>query len=119
MIANHPLPGEVIRADKNLKFISVAFVGIDHIDTDACKEQGVAISNTGGYCDDAVAELAVGLALDCLRNITECNAAVQSGGGKILLSATPRYRAAAERAHWPAMSLRDGLSASSGPGQSA
>lgn len=82
MIANHPLPCEVIRADKNLKFISVAFVGIDHIDTDACKEQGVAISNTGGYCDDAVAELAVGLALDCLRNITECNAAVQSGGGK-------------------------------------
>ena len=82
MIANHPLPGEVIRADKNLKFISVAFVGIDHIDTDACKEQGVAISNTGGYCDDAVAELAVGLALDCLRNITECNAAVRSGGGK-------------------------------------
>ena len=28
MIANHPLPGDVIRADKNLKFISVAFVGI-------------------------------------------------------------------------------------------
>ena len=82
MIANHPLPGEVIRADKNLKFISVAFVGIDHIDTDACKELGIAISNTGGYCDDAVAELAVGLALGCLRNITECNAAVQSGGGK-------------------------------------
>ena len=82
MIANHPLPGEVIRADKNLKFISVAFVGIDHIDTDACREMGVAISNTGGYCDDAVAELAVGLALSCLRNIPECNAAVQSGGGK-------------------------------------
>ena len=82
MIANHPLPGQVIQADKNLKFISVAFVGIDHIDTDACKEKNVGISNTGGYCDDAVAELAVGLTLDCLRNITECNAAVQAGLGK-------------------------------------
>ena len=49
MIANHPLPGEVIRADENLKFISVAFVGIDHVDTDACREKGIAISNTGGY----------------------------------------------------------------------
>ncbi len=49
MIANHPLPGEVIRADKNLKFISVAFVGIDHVDVDDCKEKGVGNSNTGGY----------------------------------------------------------------------
>ena len=35
IIANHPLPGEVIRADKNLKLVSVAFVGIDHVDVDA------------------------------------------------------------------------------------
>jgi len=82
IIANHPLPGEVIRADENLKLISVAFVGIDHVDTDACKEKGVLISNTGGYCNDAVAELAVGLALDCLRNISAGNAAVQAGEGK-------------------------------------
>lgn len=82
IIANHPLPGEAIRADKNLKMVSVAFVGIDHVDVEACKEAGVTISNTGGYCDDAVAELAIGLTLDCLRNITECNAAVQDGLGK-------------------------------------
>lgn len=82
MIANHPLPGEVIRADGKLKFISVAFVGIDHVDTAACREKNIMISNTGGYCDDAVAELAVGLTLDCLRNISACNEAVQNGLGK-------------------------------------
>ena len=82
IIANHPLPGEVIRADENLKLISVAFVGIDHVDVEACREKGVLISNTGGYCDDAVAELAIGLTLDCLRNITLCNEAVQNGLGK-------------------------------------
>lgn len=82
MLANHPLPGEVIRADKNLKFISVAFVGIDHLDVEACKENGILISNTAGYCDDAVAELAVGLALDCLRNISACDEAVKAGQGK-------------------------------------
>lgn len=82
MIANHPLSGEVIRSAESLKFISVAFVGIDHVDVEACKEKGIGISNTGGYCNDAVAELAVGLTLDCLRNITSCHAAVQSGEGK-------------------------------------
>ena len=82
MLANHPLPGQVIRANHNLKFISVAFVGIDHVDTDACKEKGIIISNTGGYCNDAVAELAVGLTLDCLRNISAGDRAVQSGLGK-------------------------------------
>ena len=82
IIANHPLPGEVIRADENLKMVSVAFVGIDHVDVEACNEKGVLISNTGGYCDDAVAELAIGLTLDCLRNITACDASVQASGGK-------------------------------------
>ena len=81
MIANHPLPDDVIRADENLKFISVAFVGIDHVGTDACKEKGIPISNTGGYCNDAVAELSIGLTLDCLRNITKGDAAVQGGKG--------------------------------------
>lgn len=82
MIANHPLPAEVIRADQNLKFVSVAFVGIDHVDAEACKEKKVGISNTGGYCDDAVAELAAGLAIDCLRNISACDRAVKDRGGK-------------------------------------
>ncbi|MGM9905735.1 2-hydroxyacid dehydrogenase [Lactobacillus sp.] len=82
IIANHPLPGEVIRADKKLKFISVAFVGIDHVDLEACKENDIKISNTGGYCNDAVAELAIGLTLDCLRNISAGNEAVQAGKGK-------------------------------------
>ena len=82
MLANHPLPGSVIRGDENLKFVSVAFVGIDHVDTAACREKGVRISNTGGYCNDAVAELAVGLTIDCLRGISRGNHDVQAGLGK-------------------------------------
>ena len=82
IIANHPLPRTVIEAASKLQMISVAFVGVDHVDLAACRERGIKISNTGGYCDDAVAELAVGLALDCLRNITACHEAVQSGKGK-------------------------------------
>ena len=82
MIANHPLPDEVIDSCEDLKMVSVAFVGIDHVGTEACKRRGISVYNTGGYCDDAVAELAVGLALDHMRNISRGNESVQSGGGK-------------------------------------
>ena len=82
IIANHPLSGTVIDSDPALKFISVAFVGIDHVDTEACRRRNIHISNTGGYCTDAVAELALGLTLSCLRYIPACNAAVQALRGK-------------------------------------
>lgn len=83
VIANHPLPGEVIQAAPNLKYISVAFVGVDHVDLAACSAREIHISNAGGYCDDAVAELALGLAIGILRELPACHASVQSGGGKL------------------------------------
>lgn len=82
IMANHPLSADVIRQCENLKYISVAFVGIDHIGKDACMEKGINISNAAGYCDDAVAELALGLTLDCFRNISACDKAVRCGGTK-------------------------------------
>ena len=44
--------------------------------------QEIPVSNTAGYCRDAVAELALGLTLDCLRNISACNQVVRHGGTK-------------------------------------
>ena len=80
MIANHRLPESAIRACPQLRFVSVAFVGYDHVDVKACRALGARIANTAGYCDDAVAELSVGLALACLRRFADCHRAVQSGG---------------------------------------
>lgn len=82
IIANHPLSGAVIAQCEKLQYISVAFVGTDHIDQKACVERGIKISNAAGYCDDAVAELTLGLALDCLRNISTCNQVIRQGGTK-------------------------------------
>lgn len=82
MIANHPLPDAVIESCPKLQYISVAFVGIDHVGQAACKAKGIHVSNAAGYCRDAVAELALGLALDCLRNISACNQVVRQGGTK-------------------------------------
>ena len=82
IIANHPLPDAVIEACPKLQYLSVAFVGIDHVGQAACKARRIPVSNTAGYCRDAVAELALGLALDCLRNISACNQVVRQGGTK-------------------------------------
>lgn len=69
VIANSPLGGDVIKSAKNLKMIAVAFTGFDHVDMEACKESNILVSNASGYANTAVAELAVGMALELYRNI--------------------------------------------------
>ena len=80
MIANMPLKGEVIRACKNLKFINVAFTGVDHVDLAAAKEMGVKVSNASGYSTQSVAELALGISL--LRNVPQVEERCRAGKTK-------------------------------------
>ena len=82
MIANMPLKGEVIRACPNLKYIDVAFTGVDHVDLEAAKACGVKVSNAAGYSTQAVAELCLGLMLDLLRNVPQVTERCRSGGTK-------------------------------------
>lgn len=82
MVANMPLRGEVIRACSHLKYIDVAFTGVDHVDLDAAKEMGVAVSNASGYSNDSVAELTLCMALTLLRNVREVEQACRNGGTK-------------------------------------
>lgn len=79
LLANMPLRGEVISACNNLKFIDVAFTGVDHIDLEACRAKGVKVSNASGYSTEAVAELSVGLALSLLRNVPKVDARCRAG----------------------------------------
>ena len=69
VIANSPLGSKAIKSAENLKMIAVAFTGFDHVDMEACKERNILVSNASGYANTAVAELAVGMALDLYRNI--------------------------------------------------
>lgn len=82
MIANMPLSGEVIRACKNLKFIDVAFTGVDHVDLDAAKEMGIKVSNAAGYSTQAVAEIALCMMLSLLRNIPQVEQRCRQGQTK-------------------------------------
>ena len=82
MIANMPLSGEVIRACKNLKFIDVAFTGVDHVDLTAAKEMGVKVSNAAGYSTQSVAEIALCMMLSLLRNVPQVGQRCRDGQTK-------------------------------------
>lgn len=69
MLANMPLNGDVIRACDRLKFIDIAFTGVDHVDLDAARERNIKVSNAAGYSTQAVAELTICMMLSLLRNI--------------------------------------------------
>ena len=82
VIANMPLSGEVIRACPKLKFIDVAFTGVDHVDLEAAREKGVRVSNAAGYSNEAVAELCLCLMLSLLRNVPQVEARCRAGQTK-------------------------------------
>ncbi|WP_349672638.1 NAD(P)-dependent oxidoreductase [Lacrimispora sp.] len=82
MIANMPLNGEVIDACKNLKFIDVAFTGVDHVDLEAARKNNISISNAAGYSTEAVAELSLCLMLSLLRNVMQTDARCREGKTK-------------------------------------
>ncbi len=82
IIANMPMPGEVIRACDKLKYIDVAFTGVDHVGLDACREKGVAVSNASGYSNEAVAELVIGMAVSLLRNVSKVEERARQGRTK-------------------------------------
>jgi len=82
MIANMPLSGEVISACPNLKFIDVAFTGVDHVDLEAARAKNVKVSNAAGYSTQAVAELSLGMMLSLLRNVPQVEERCRNGQTK-------------------------------------
>lgn len=51
----------------NLSMLSLAFTGHDRVDTNACRDSGLAVYYVPAYATNAVAEHALGLALAVLR----------------------------------------------------
>lgn len=82
MIANMSLSGQVISACEHLKFIDVAFTGVDHVDLEAARSRGIKVSNAAGYSTEAVAELTICLILSLLRNVPQVEARCREGKTK-------------------------------------
>ena len=64
---------------KNLKLICIAATGYDNVDTEYCKEKGIAFCNVPGYSTDSVAQLSVSMVLSLATNLTSYRNFVHSG----------------------------------------
>jgi glyoxylate reductase len=66
-------------AGPGLRVVANFAVGVDNVDLDACRERGVAVTNTPGVLTDATAELALALTLAAARGTTEAEADLRGG----------------------------------------
>lgn len=82
VISNIALSADTLARCPQLKMLSVAFTGLDHIDLDYCKQHGIDVFNASGYSTVAVSELAIGLMLDVYRQITVMDSTTRQLGGR-------------------------------------
>ena len=82
ILANMPMPADVLRKCDKLKFIDVAFTGVDHVGLDAAKEKNIAVSNASGYSNEAVSELVIGTTLSLARNLRSVEDRCREGKDK-------------------------------------
>lgn len=80
VVSNIPLRQHFFECCPQLKMLSVAFTGLDHIDLDACKERGITVRNAAGYSTQAVAELTIGMMIAVYRKIVGGDAITRAGG---------------------------------------
>lgn len=82
ILANMPIPERVIRAWTDVRYIDIAFTGVDHVAVAAAKEQGILLSNASGYSTEAVAELTLGQMLSLIRNVKAVETRCREGKDK-------------------------------------
>lgn len=79
ILANMPMPEAALADSPAVKFIDVAFTGVDHLPMPLIRERGITVSNASGYANDAVAELAISFMIQLLRDLDKAQARARSG----------------------------------------
>jgi glyoxylate reductase len=75
-----PVDGNLLDACGNqLKVVANFAVGHDNVDLNACRERGVAVTNTPGVLTEATAELALALTLAAARQMSEAERDLRAG----------------------------------------
>jgi D-3-phosphoglycerate dehydrogenase len=82
IVSNIPLDKEILNNLPDLKMISVAFTGLDHIDLDFCAQRNIMVKNAAGYSTTSVAELTVGMMISLLRDIVLNSIRTKEGKGR-------------------------------------
>jgi glycerate dehydrogenase len=71
--------GDVIRASKKLRLITLCATGTDNVDVAAAKECGVAVANIRDYCSTSLSQHVWALILGLTQQIAGYNALVREG----------------------------------------
>jgi len=75
-----PIDGELLDAcGEQLEIVANFAVGYDNVDLDACRERGVAVTNTPDVLTEATAELALGLTLAAARRMSDAERDLRAG----------------------------------------
>ena len=82
ILANMPMPAEVLEGCENLKYIDIAFTGVDHVAMENARRRNIIVSNASGYSNESVAELGIGLAIMLLRRVPQTEARCRALGTK-------------------------------------
>lgn len=80
---------------KCLKLICVTATGYDNIDTEFCRERGIALCNVPAYSTDSVSQVSVAMALSLVCRLNEYSDFVSSGeysASGVANRLTPVYR---------------------------
>ena len=64
----------------DLRLVANYGVGYDNVDVESCRRRGIAVTNTPGVLDAAVADLALALILACRRHLVASDRFVRDGG---------------------------------------
>jgi D-lactate dehydrogenase len=70
---------DVLDALPELKFIATRSTGFDHIDAEACRSRGIAVSNVPSYGENTVAEHSIALLLMLSRKVHQSVLQMRSG----------------------------------------
>ena len=69
--SNMPLRKDFFDACPNVKMLSIAFTGLDHIDLEECEKRGILVNNAAGYSTEAVAEEVICMMIGLYRHVIE------------------------------------------------
>lgn len=79
IVGGRPVTADIMARAPRLKVISMHGVGVDHIDLEAARTQGITVANCPHANFNGVADLTMGLILAVARRIPEASQALQRG----------------------------------------
>lgn len=83
--SNMPLRKDFFDACPNLKMLSIAFTGLDHIDMEECRRRNILVRNAAGYSTEAVAEETICMMIGLYRHVIENDKITRSCQGSAIL----------------------------------